>query len=228
MATTEEIKAAAKAKGPDALPPAGHGRDEAMKMRGANLEEEAELLAEQMIIGEIPDKFQKLDREIVQRLEQLDVTEKRDDMYYVWVNFQNEHGLHVERKKLLGFEIVSGRGEDCPEGHEMIGVDGTRVIGDVILMRVPRTRAVFLKARERKADLERRGVLRNPEALAEMAFKHTGGRIKIHTQLSEEHKQIAERRVEQRYRHMEMAYARLGQKLEGGRVLNESHFAGRV
>jgi hypothetical protein len=228
MATKEEIAAAAAAKGTETLPPAGHGRDEALKLRAMTLEEEAEQLAEQMIVGEIPEKFQRLDREIVQKLEQLDVSDKREDMHYVWVNFVNDHGQHIERKKLVGFEVVTGTGEDCPEGHELLTADGTRQIGDVLLMRVPRTRAVFLKARERKIDLERRGVLRNPDALAEMAFKHTGGRIKIHTQLSEEHKQIAERRVEMRYQRMQQAYTRLGQQLEGGKVLHEGHFAGRV
>lgn len=228
MATKEEIERAAKSKGTENLPPAGHGRDEALKLRQVALEEEAEKLAEQMIIGEIPKKFMELDREIVRHLDQLDVTDKRPDMHYYWANFKAEHGHHIERKKLVGFEVVSGTGEDCPEGHELVTEDGTRRIGDVLLMRVPKDRALYLKARERADSLKRRGILQNPEALAEMAYKHTGGRIRIHTSLSEDHKRIAEQRVAQRYNQMERAYARLGKQLEGGKVVDPSHFSGRM
>ena len=226
--TDAEIQAAAKAKGTDSLPPAGWKRDEALKLRKVSLEEEAEWLAEQMIVGEIPDKFRELDREIVQKLDRLDVEDKRNDMHYVWVNFQSDHGQHVERKKLLGYEVVSGAGDDCPEAQGLITEDGTRRIGDVLLMRIPKERAVYIMAMHRKQSLERRGVLRNPEALAEMAYKHTGGAIKVHTQLSDEHKRIAEQRVALRYQQMQRSFEQLGRKLEGGKVLNDRHFAGRV
>lgn len=224
----EQRQAAVKAKGTEALPPAGHEQREILKMREANLQEEAELLAQKIIMGAIPEDMLKIDRHIYQKIDMLEVSDKRDDMHYVWVNFKAENGHHVERKRILGYEVVSGTGDDCPEAKEVITEDGSRRIGDVLLMRIPRQAALAQMAEQRAQALTRRGILRNPDALAEMALKHTNGKIQVHTTLSEEHMRIAERRAQQRQMSRERAYARLGRQLEGGRVIHESHFAGRV
>lgn len=224
----EKIERAVRSKGTADMPPAGHEQREVLKRRQASLEEEADALAEQMIMGEVDPKALEIDNEIASRVGQLDVSAKRDDMHYVWTNYVSDHGNHVERKRLCGWEIVSGKGPDVPEARELIKEDGTRRIGDVLLMRIPRDHALVMMAKERKRALERRGILRNPEALAEMALRRTNGKVKIHLDLSEEHRRTVERRATARRIQMETAMRQLGKKLEGGAVINPRHFSGRT
>ena len=78
----EDVEKAVKEKGEETLPPAGYERDEALKIRQDNLDEEAERLAEQMFLGAIPEKYKEIDYEIAQRLDGLEVENRQEGYEY--------------------------------------------------------------------------------------------------------------------------------------------------
>jgi hypothetical protein len=57
--------------------------------------------------------------------------------------------------KALGWEIVSGPRDVAPEAWDHREVDGTRRVGDVILMRIRKERYHSLQAAERRKNLAR-------------------------------------------------------------------------
>lgn len=218
----EEIKEAAESKGTETLPPKGWKRDEALKMRQDDLDAEAEELAARLLVGAIDEKYLSIDPHIAYRHSFLEVTDKRDDMAYCWANYINDNGSQVMRKKMLGWETVTGTGTDSPEcqDRDIIAADGTRQVGDVLLMRIPRDHAIVLKAQERADSLRRRAQYMNPEYLVELGTRYG---LKVHTDLPDELKQTIERRSAARQRQAERtiqgAYRMLGRQLEGGKTL---------
>ena len=70
----------------------------------------------------------------------LDVSNKQPNFYYRWVN---KKGNEVERRKALGYEVISGT---MPEKAMQMGTT-VRENADSILMRIPRERAVGMHRR---------------------------------------------------------------------------------
>lgn len=63
------------------------------------------------------------------------VGNKSDDFYYLWANKKPEN---LQRRKIEGYEVVTGKvGENALVEPNAVG---ERVMGDVILMRMPRER----------------------------------------------------------------------------------------
>ncbi|MEE9595058.1 MAG: hypothetical protein V3V92_06630 [Candidatus Hydrothermarchaeales archaeon] len=214
--STETVKKAAESKGTAGLPSAGYEQREALRMRQATLEQEAEILAERMIIGKLDESWKNLDREIVHDLGLLVVTGAREDMAYCWANHVNAHGSQIMNKRIVGWEVVSGTGEDCPESRECVEADGRRQIGDVTLMRIPRERSVFLKALGRKTYLEKTGRANNPEWLLEKGREYG---VEIKTSLTPEAQSRLDAKYERKRQIQEAAYTKLGRELEKGKFI---------
>ena len=162
------------------LPDPGHERREALKMRLEKLNAEAaELSAELEVEGVDPSKVEP-DREIIRHFNSgdLPVSNRQDGFEYCWVFADprnNMAGRHVFKKRYQGWEVVTG---NMPESADHRHVDGTRRVGDVLLMRIRYDRYVKLRREERKT-LERReaGVA---EGFMELGAKHAHHGIKVY------------------------------------------------
>ena len=76
------------------------------------------------------------------------VGDKDENYYYAWVNKKPEN---VERRKLEGYETVAAK--DGEKGENTLvrpNAAGERVMGDVVLMRMPRERHEALLRRRRQ------------------------------------------------------------------------------
>lgn len=136
-----------KPRGPKpTLPPAGHKRDEELLKRQDQLDEKAETQAAKLDMGAIDPDVLKAERELLNSMDSTMVTDADPNYHYTWVNFQSYHGWAVKSKLAFrGWEVVNG---SMPEASECRQVDGTRKLGDVLLMRIKIDRYNILKALE--------------------------------------------------------------------------------
>lgn len=165
----------------DELPDPGYSRDEELKRRTDNLTEQAETLSsEREVYGMGGTEAFEPDPEILRHFEQgnLPVSNASKAYRYCWVQRDpnNRYGnIHVMRKKVQGWELVV---HDMPEAKEHKFVDGTRVVGDVVLMRIRLDRWLLL---ERQAIRRRnRRVQRNYDDIhneADRVNSKAGGRL---------------------------------------------------
>ena len=159
-------------QGDSTLPPPGHQREETLKQRADQLEQE-KAKYEGMAYNIDPSKM-NVDREIRYELEKgsLDIPNKDPNYVYTWVQCQYpmvNPTLKVEQKlarsvtihkgsqsfKVPAWEIVTNR---MPESKGLrINATGHCQIGDTILMRCHKDvhRLIELKDRERKLQLRR-------------------------------------------------------------------------
>lgn len=162
------------------LPEPGHERREALKARLEKLNTEAAELASELGIETVdPNKIEP-DREILQHYNagDLPVSNKQEGFEYCWVFADprnNMAGRQVFKKKIQGWEVVNG---NMLEAADHKHVDGTRRVGDVLLMRIRYDRYVKLR-REEKETLKRRdrGV---SEGFMELGEKHRGSGVKVY------------------------------------------------
>lgn len=157
-----------------ALPPAGYTRDEELKRRTDQLQEQAETYAPEVETIN-PRKLEPIN-EIMQKFDentgQLLVSNRDPAFEYCWVN-ASSHGIFITTKKAVGWQVVQG---DMPEASEHKQVSTVRQVGDVILMRIPKE--LHQKLRERdfnRAMAQREGVSAD---LIEKAQKY-GARVSI-------------------------------------------------
>ena len=157
------------------LPPAGHARREELKKRTDTLAPQAEA-ANAAVEGATAVDWSRVEpeREIMQYRDELSVSNKQDDYCYAWVNVDyplNAKGLKVREKLALkGWDVVKG---DNPEAIELKQTDGTRRLGDVILMRVKRDRFLELEAAEAaKRKAQQQSVTSNLEQLGQKYRRH--------------------------------------------------------
>ena len=127
------------------LPPAGHERQEELKKRTDQLQEQAETSMPEAY--SIPTDALEPDRELqyaMQTFSLHEVTSKQPGNVYGWV-YTGQHGTEITMKKMYGWVVVQGTD---PESSELQHVDTTRRLGDCILMRIPQARYDKLKAYE--------------------------------------------------------------------------------
>lgn len=128
--------------------PAGHTRDEAMKVVADTLAQRAEERTEDEDRYRLdPSKFE-IDNEIASKRNSLEVTHADPERHYCWARFKCDSGVsQVEQKLALTigvrelatgkrwqepiWHVVNGSDKECPELKQ---VDGTRRLGDVILL----------------------------------------------------------------------------------------------
>lgn len=157
---------------------AGDKRREAMKRSQDELDEAGERRANANETVRFDPSKLKVDYEIVQNLNHLDVTGAQDEYRYCWVRFKSDAGtplidhkltlsVRVDGRVIPCWEVVSG---DMPEAKERNAVDNTRRIGDVMLMRCRREIYEALqKAEEIKAQRRMLGAVSDLEAFGQSA-----------------------------------------------------------
>ena len=161
------------------LPPAGHARKEVLKKRKDTLEHKAEEMAGQVEVGAIDPKSFEVSREIGGRFDELQVVGALPQYAYKWVQIDyptNSRGKMARLETINGWEVVTG---DMPEAPDLRQADGTRRLGDVILMRIRRDRFEKLQseAEQRRVNVQR-GVT---SGLQEMGDRYRKHGVKIHT-----------------------------------------------
>lgn len=177
---TEEKKRIIKA-GDGALPPPGDERRDELKRREDMLQGFAEKLSAEQEVHAIDPKALEVDRELAQHfdpvsLSMLRVTNMQPGWEYTWQNAVNQSGLQVMMKKYDGWQVVSG---SDPEAIEHKTADGTRRIGDVLLMKIPTDRKHQL---DRRDELRRERVQRGVSAeLEDLGRKMQGRGLRVHT-----------------------------------------------
>jgi len=162
------------------LPDPGHERREALKRRLEKLNAEAAELSAELEVEVVDSSKLEPDREILQHYNagDLPVSNRQDGFEYCWVFADprnNMAGRQVFKKRIQGWEVVSGA---MPEASDHKHVDGTRRVGDVLLMRIRYDRYVKLR-REEKETLKKReaGV---SAGFMELGQKHAATGIKVY------------------------------------------------
>lgn len=155
---------------PSDLPPAGHERDELLRLRQDELEAKIDALSNHLDLASIDPKVFKKDREIqheIRNTDGLQVEGALETHMYSWVNYNTQHGLKVWQKKAIGWEVVSS---DMPECKNLAREDGTRRIGDVLLMRIPKD--LHLALEMKAAEVRRAREFGVDAELRDIASKH--------------------------------------------------------
>lgn len=153
-------------RGTPDLPPAGHERDELLKVREDALQEQAEIRAAQGEREAIDPAKVRVESELAQYFDELDVAGRDPAFAYCWVP-THTYGRFVQQKLYKGWEMVQG---EMPEARALKHTDTTRKLGDVVLMRIPKARKELLDKREEfKRFQQEEGV---SAQLAELAEQH--------------------------------------------------------
>lgn len=169
--------------GIEGLLAAGHGRREQMKRRLDNLHESAERMLENTdtaMYAIDPAKL-KEEPEILKHLNTtscvFEVTNPKPGYVYLW---EREKSDAIARKKTEariwlgpghpGWEVVSSAAE--PECHDLLTAEGTRRIGDTILMRI--TTESYILIQRRQALMRRFREANIPQSLQDFMRQHEG------------------------------------------------------
>jgi hypothetical protein len=158
------------------LPPPGYQRDEALARRSDDLAERAETEGPE-VYGIDPNKVAP-DREILYKSidqQMVEVSNKQPGWMYAWI-YYGLNGQMIWAKKALGWQVVTGSDKECSEYKE---ADGTRRIGDTLLMKIPKER--WLELEERAAKRRDEQYLGIKARLQELSEKSG---IKVHEDIS--------------------------------------------
>ncbi len=162
------------------LPP-GYAHQEQMKANADNLAEKAETIADAHGVHAINPDSIKVEREILHIIDACEVTHQQPGYKYKWVQDQwpsHAKSLEVRRTRSIhvkvngetrpAWEIVL---HDMPESPELKQAsDGTRRVGDCILMRCRADIYMLLQIEEqKKRDRQMGSITANFDALAEHA-----------------------------------------------------------
>lgn len=162
------------------LPPPGHARDEELAKRKDKLEEKIEDPETPEVYPMDPKALEE-DREILYRSidqQMIEVTNKVDGFVYAWV-YYGQNSQQVWAKRALGWRVVTGPDPECIEHKE---ADGTRRIGDTLLMRVPYERWVQLEEDAiRRKEQAHKGI---GSRLLELAEKGRSHGLRVHDDIS--------------------------------------------
>ena len=154
----------------------GHKRDEQLARRTDELAERAESGPE--VYGIDPDKVAP-DREILHRSidQQMIHVSNRDPNYvYAWI-YYGLNGQMIWAKRALGWRVVTGPDKECSEYKE---ADGTRRIGDTLLMKIPKERYLELEElAQKRRDEQYLGIKARLQELSEKSG------IKVYEDISE-------------------------------------------
>jgi hypothetical protein len=193
------------------LPAPGYKRDDVLARRKDELEQRAEEGPE--VYGIDPAKIEP-DREILYRSidQQMIHVSNRDPNYkYAWV-YYGQNGQMIWAKRALGWMPVTGPDPECEEYKE---ADGTRRIGDTMLMKIPKERYLELEEmNEKRRNEQYLGIKARLHELSEKSG------IKVYDDLSEvtiggrDLESVMERKAAQR----EVAMQHIDKKLRDGDV----------
>ena len=176
-------------QGDPSLPPPGDARREVLAERTDDLAERAEGMADQVDLHSVNPAALKKDREIQHLIshDALTVSNANHDMYrYKWVTDKyptNSPGIAVMRE-LARKVIINGTAHVCwemvrgdmPESRELKTAEGTRRVGDCILMRCRVDMYMFIEKEQReRQQRQQNGVDSHLIELGEKANRMGGG-----------------------------------------------------
>lgn len=189
----------ARPKNVPTLPPPGYFRQEELKRRLEQLERVAEKLTSQGNIYKVDPSKLKEEPEILKHFDFVSqtftVTNPRPGYAYFWernhptaIALRQQQGRYfLGNAHLPTWEVVTScgcagdkHGSDCsaPEAQELKQADGTRRIGDVILMRIPLE--AYELIHKRMGVMQKIADERNArEALSELVQSREGA-VKLH------------------------------------------------
>jgi hypothetical protein len=159
--------------------PAGHKRDEQLKINKDALDQKADTKAATLEVERIdPDAF-RIDREIAAQFDELFVANQLPDYHYCWVNSQSDGGKQIRAKLAFkGWEIVHG---DMPEAPDLKDAAGNRRLGDVLLMRIKKERYnALLHYQDELVLRQQQSITSNIKSLGD---KYRGKGITVHDQI---------------------------------------------
>lgn len=156
------------------LPPPGDERREVLKERTDALEEQGEKLANEMEMEAANPAAYRPDNDLQAMIDLLDVEDAdHEHFHYCWVQ-TGLQGRNVRAKQVQGYEVVSG---PMVEAKSLKQADGSRRIGDTLLMRIPRERYRQLRVKAENRRLAREeGVSAKAFELARK-YAHTGVQV---------------------------------------------------
>lgn len=205
--------------GTDTLPPAGYGRQEALRMRHDRLQQLIQERGEQIAFGMVDPSKLNVDPEIVRYYADiLAVTNPQPNRQYCWVEcgMRDNHPEHVHNKQMQGWQFVNEDDPECPNVPR--SPMGHRRLGTAVLMWIDIERWVEIKAHEYAAALRQRGDMNSADRMLEAAQRH-GMQVRIienWSQLSPESRALAEQRFTQRQRTLQQTRDRIDQELRNG------------
>lgn len=180
----------------DATAPAGYKRTDQRLRRKDQLEQQAEEQAAESGIEAINPDALLPDDELQQLLEGFDgsqITNADPNYVYMWVCVEfpaSARGLAVLTHTSQGWEVVKG---DSLEAVEYRQPDGTRKLGDSILLRITRRRKAALDYRVAALNAKREG--QSQEELQAIAARY-GIQVVPFDQMSPERQAFIERRAQ--------------------------------
>jgi hypothetical protein len=149
------------------LPPPGAARQEELSRRTDELEQLAEEMGEN--VGVVDPSAFEVDPALSARFNELEVSNRDSAYAYCWV-FTGQLGRMVKMKTVEGWEVVSG---DMEEAADLKQPDGTRRLGDVLLMRIRKDRKLLLDRKDReRRDAQQGAVTAQLEEMGAQAAKH--------------------------------------------------------
>lgn len=130
------------APGTAILPPAGHARKEELKKRTDILE--AKAAHDFANVEAIDPDAIEIERELAQHFNELNVANAEPGFVYKWVNYTSNGGIAIRQAIAPPerWQVVTG---DMPEATDLKASDGTRKLGDVMLVRMPKKRYDILE-----------------------------------------------------------------------------------
>lgn len=161
------------------LPPPGYEQYEELRRRIDELEAANEALSAQKEIYKLDPSVFREDREILNKVDLLDVTNPQPGRVYKWV-YYGHNGQMVMKMKYLGWRVVQSDDPECPELKE---ADNTRRIGDTLLMWVPAEKHAEIEERSERLRMQQQ--LGVEAALRELGEKHRKNGLIVHTNLEE-------------------------------------------
>jgi hypothetical protein len=161
------------------LPPAGHNREEELKKRIDDLEQQLESLQNQEQTHRLDPRVFQEDREILKHMNELEVTDKQPGRVYKWV-YYGLNGQMVMKMKYFGWRVIQSGDPECPEMKES---DGTRRIGDTLLMWTTEEKYDEIEKRSERLRLEQQ--LGVEAALRELGERHRKDGLIVRTNLED-------------------------------------------
>lgn len=133
--------------------PAGHARDEQIKINTDVNAEKIEQAAE--TAGAINTDAFEPDPEILFMSDGLEVTHQQPGFIYAWKCYDSpasNKGYWVKQAQIQGWQLVCGDMKEAPECRDAAGM---RRVGDTVLMRIPIARFEKLEKLQRDLDASR-------------------------------------------------------------------------
>lgn len=215
MALRVPVRPGSTAVAPPLADP-GYQRDEQLKERLDQLEETAQTMNDTSGMGTIAPSAMLPDDELQQLLAKdgSEVSNPKPGHSYMWVCIEyptNARGINVLSLQAVGWQVVKG---DDLEAVEYKTADGTRKLGDAILLRIDARRKQLLDYRIDQLNMRREGA--TAEALKERARKFGINVVDFDNMTPDQQKRL-ERRSQQEFS-KQAATSRLAGDLRNGTV----------